>query len=63
MTREITIKDYQDVAPAFFDKFNYVAKNLPEGTKVDDVVKIMQQIAVLVMKKRAEEKPTVGFNQ
>lgn len=62
MPKEITVEDYDLVAPEFFDKYNYVASRLPEGTKAEDVIKIMQQLGALVMKKRKEEKQgLIGF--
>lgn len=54
MPKEITVEDYDLVAPDFFDKYNYVASRLPKDTKAEDVIKIMQQLGALVMKKRKE---------
>ena len=62
MAKEITVEDYDLVAPDFFDKFNYVASRLPEGAKAEDIIKIMQQLGALVLKKRKEQKQTlIGF--
>ena len=61
---KITVEDYEEVAPEFFDKYFYVAKQLGEGAKPEDIIKIMQNLAGLVMKKREEDKKvTLGFNK
>ena len=62
MPKEITVQDYELVAPDFFDKYNFVASRLPEGTRAEDVIKIMQQLGALVMKRRKDEKKgLIGF--
>ena len=62
MPKEITLDEYKEVSPEFFDKFNYVAENLPEGTSAEDVIKVMQQLASLVIKRRAKkQKNACGF--
>lgn len=63
MPKEITVKDYELVADDFFDKFNFVAERLPDGTKAEDIIKIMQNLATLVIKKRQENKGLIGFVQ
>ena len=64
MPKEIKVSDYDLVAPDFFDKYNYVAERLPEGTRAEDVIKIMQQLGALVLKRRAENKAApFGFNK
>ena len=54
--KKITVEDYKDVAPEFFEKYWYVAKELGEGAKTEDVLKIMESLAALVMKKRVDDK-------
>ena len=62
MPKPITVEDYKEVSDEFFDKFNYVAERLPKGASAEDVIKIMQQLAGLVAKKRAEKRTgTIGF--
>ena len=62
MAKPITVEDYALVADEFFDKYNFVAERLPKETRAEDVIKIMQNLAGLVAKKRAEEKTgTIGF--
>lgn len=63
INKPITLEDYKEVGPEFFDKFYYVKNQLPATTEVEDVLKIMETLAGLVMIKRddEEESPTVGF--
>ena len=64
MPKEIKVSDYDAVAPDFFDKYNYVAERLPEGTRAEDVIKIMSQLGALVLKRRAENsRAPFGFNK
>ncbi len=54
--KPITVKDYEQVAPEFFEKYWYVSKELGEGAKPEDVLKIMESLGALVVKKRVEDK-------
>ena len=62
MPKPITVEDYQEVSEEFFAKYNFVAERLADGARAEDVIKIMQNLAGLVTKKRAEERTTgIGF--
>ena len=62
MAKSITVEDYAEVADDFFDKYSFVARRLPETARAEDIIKIMQNLAGLVTKKRAEEKVgAIGF--
>lgn len=63
--KPITVEDYEQVADEFFSKYHFVAKELGEGAKSEDILKIMENLTGLVMKKRKEEKQTsaIGFNK
>ena len=52
--KPITLEEYNEVGPEFFAKFNYVKTQLPCDTSVEDVLKIMETLAGLVMLKREE---------
>ena len=45
--KPITVKDYEDVAPEFFEKYFYVAKELGEGAKPEQILKIMESLGAL----------------
>tara|TARA_B100001769_G_scaffold196634_1_gene156910 strand:- start:33 stop:251 length:219 start_codon:yes stop_codon:yes gene_type:complete len=62
--KEITLEDYQDIGPEFFEKYNYVKKQLGTGAKAEDVLAVMKSLGALVMKKRSDTKASpmgIGF--
>ena len=60
--KPITLAEYQDVGPEFFEKFHYVKNQLPTGTEVEDVLTIMETLAGLVFLKREEEEDVKKFD-
>ena len=58
--KSITVEDYEKYGKEFFDKYFYIAKELGEGAKAEDVLKIMESLAMVVMKKRMEEEGKIG---
>jgi hypothetical protein len=64
MDKPITLDEYKEVSEEFFPKYHFVASELGEGAKTEDILKVMESLAGLVMKKRAEKKKvTLGFNK
>ena len=62
--KPITVEDYKEHSKEFFDKYFYVAGELGEGARAEDILKIMESLAGVVMKKRAEKKKvSLGFNK
>ena len=62
--KPITVEEYREVGEDFWPKFDYVAQNIGEGAKPEDILKVMESLAGLVMKKRAENKKvSLGFNK
>jgi len=63
--KPITVEDYEKHGKEFFDKYFYVARELGEGAKAEDILKIMESLAGVVMTKRKEETKTgpMGFNK
>ena len=62
--KPITLDEYKEAGEEFFPKFFYVAKELGEGTKAEDVLKIMESLAGVSMRKKAENKVgPFGFNK
>jgi len=62
MPKAITVEDYKEVSKEFFDKYNFVAEQLPDGARAEDIIKIMQNLAGLVTKQRAESRIAgIGF--
>ena len=58
--KSITVEDYEKYSGEFFDKYFYVAKQLGEGAKAEDILKIMESLGAVVMKKRMEDEGKIG---
>jgi hypothetical protein len=54
--KPVTVEDYREVADEFFQKYHFVAQELGEAAKAEDVLKVMESVTGLVMKKRSENK-------
>ena len=52
----LTLDDYKKAGEEFWPKYWYVAKELGEGAKAEDILKIMESLATVVVAKRIEEK-------
>ena len=62
--KPISLDEYKEVGPEFFEKYWYVAKELGEDAKTEDILKIMESLAGLAMKKRVDDKlAPFGFNK
>lgn len=64
--KTITVEDYEKYGKEFLDKYFWIAKELGEGAKAEDILKIMESLGALVIKKRLEEEETeggFGFNK
>lgn len=62
--KPITIEEYKEHGPEFFEKFNYVKNEMGFHTKAEDVLKVMESLAGLVMTKRKEKSSgPMGFNK
>ncbi len=58
--KSITVEDYEKYGNEFFDKYFYIAKQLGEGAKAEDILKIMESLAAVVMKKKLESEGKIG---
>jgi hypothetical protein len=61
--KPVTLEEYKEVGPLFFEKYWYVSKEIGENAKPEDILKVMESLAGLAMLKRTEEKSPVGFNK
>lgn len=62
----LTLEDYQKAGDTFWDKYWYVAKELGEGSKPEDVIKVMEAIGKVALRLREEDKEDTapfGFNK
>tara|TARA_B100001057_G_scaffold236978_1_gene237301 strand:- start:1660 stop:1875 length:216 start_codon:yes stop_codon:yes gene_type:complete len=62
----LTLEDYQKAGEQFWDKYWYVSKELGEGAKTEDIIKVMETlagVAVQLKEKEDEENSPFGFNK
>ena len=65
MKLTITLEDYQKAGEEFWPKYDYVAKELGEGVKPEQVLKVMEAIGGIALKQALEDKLSgpFGFNK
>tara|TARA_A100001515_G_scaffold1811_1_gene1765 strand:+ start:1373 stop:1594 length:222 start_codon:yes stop_codon:yes gene_type:complete len=61
----LTLEDYQKAGETFWPKYWYVAKELGEDAKPEDILKVMETLGGVALKVALEEKLTgpFGFNK
>ena len=60
----LTLEDYKKGGEHFWDKYWYVAKELGEGAKTEDILKVMEAVGGVALKLKLEEKEgPFGFNK
>ena len=52
----LTLEDYQKAGETFWPKYWYVAKELGEGSKPEDILKVMEAVGGVALKLALEEK-------
>ena len=62
--KPITVEDYKEHSKEFFDKYFYVAGELGEGAKPEDILRVMEAVGGVALKFALEEKEgPFGFNK
>ena len=63
--KTLTVEDYQNAGDEFWPKYWYISKELGEDAKVEDILKVMETIGGIAMKKKIEDKLAgpFGFNK
>ena len=61
----LTLDDYKKAGESFWPKYWYVAKELGEGAKPEDVLKVMEAVGSVALKTAIEDKLSgpFGFNK
>lgn len=60
----LTLEDYQKAGEEFWPKYWYVAKELGEGAKSEDILKVMEAVGGVALKLKLEEETLpFGFNK
>jgi len=58
--KPITVEDYEKYGKEFFDKYFWIAKELGDNARAEDILKIMESLGGVIMKKRSEEEGKIG---
>ena len=56
----LTLEDYQKAGEHFWSKYWYVSKELGEGAKTEDILKVMESLGGVALKIREDEEEKVG---
>lgn len=61
----LTVDDYKNAGETFWPKYRYIADELGEGARTEDILKVMEAIGGVALKSALEEKLTgpFGFNK
>jgi|TARA_R100000479_G_scaffold155787_2_gene92052 hypothetical protein len=60
----LTLEDYEKAGETFWPKYHYVAKELGEDAKPEEVLKVMEAIGGVALKVKLEDKlAPFGFNK
>lgn len=60
----LTLEDYEKAGESFWPKYWYVAKELGEGAKAEDILKVLESIGTVALRLKMEEKEgPFGFNK
>ena len=60
----LTLEDYQKAGETFWPKYWYVAKELGEDAKAEDIIKVLESIGTVALRIKMEEKEgPFGFNK
>ena len=54
--KPVTLHEYIDAGEEFFPKYYYVARELGDDAKTEDILKVMESLALVALKKREDEK-------
>ena len=59
----LTLEDYQKAGETFWPKYWYIAKELGEDAKPEDILKVMEAVGTVAMKLKLEDTlMPFGFN-
>tara|TARA_B100000902_G_scaffold181150_1_gene174103 strand:- start:1491 stop:1703 length:213 start_codon:yes stop_codon:yes gene_type:complete len=62
--KTLTLDDYKKAGEEFWPKYWYIASELGEGAKAEDILKVMEAVGGVALKLALEEKADpFGFNK
>ena len=64
MRQTLSLEDYQKAGDEFWPKYWYIAKELGEDARTEDILKVMEAVGGVALKLKLEDKPApFGFNK
>jgi hypothetical protein len=62
--KTLTLEDYQKAGEEFWPKYWYIAKELGEDAKPEDILKVMEAVGTVALKLKLEDTLSpFGFNK
>ena len=62
-TAPLTVEEISKAADEFFPLFNEILTRMPDGSKIEDTLKVMENVARVAQRNRADEREKFGFNK
>lgn len=62
-TAPLTVEEISHAADEFFPLFNEILSRMPEGSNVEDALKVMENVARVAQRNRLAEREKFGFNK
>ena len=59
----LTVDEISKAADEFFPLFNEILTRMPDGSKIEDTLKVMENVARVAQRNRADEREKFGFNK
>ena len=60
----LTLEDYKNAGETFWPKYWYIAKELGEDSKPEDILKVMEAVGTVALKLKLEDTLSpFGFNK
>ncbi len=59
----LSVEEITKASDIFFPLFNTVSERMPDGSSVEDTLKVMENICQVAIKLRAEAENPAGFNK
>ena len=60
----LTVEDYEKAGESFWPKYWYVAKELGEDARAEDILKVLESIGTVALRLKLDEKEgPFGFNK
>lgn len=59
-TNPLTVEEVTQASEQFFPLFEVILSKMPEGSKIEDCLKVMETVCTLAQKNRAEKEEVTG---